>query len=208
MHHHLVRAGTALRAGLVVESGEPREVHHIAALIGYGASAVNPYLMLESVAEMLGRADRGRPTPRARLRIAAIGKGLLKMLSKMGISTIRSYRGAQIFEAVGLDDELVERHFTGTPSGIGGIGLERSPSEALDRHARAYPEAHGGRCPRTSRTRCCPRPTRSCCPRAARTSGAATASGTCGTRPRSRGSSTRFAATAATRAYERLQPRS
>ncbi len=145
VHHHLVRAGVRLAASILVESGEPREIHHIAALIGYGAGAVNPYLMLESARELSGRAaiaegDAEEITDRV---IAGVRKGLLKVLSKMGISTIQSYRGAQIFEAIGLDDDLVDTHFTGTPSRLGGIGLAELAAEALDRHARAYPEAHG-----------------------------------------------------------------
>jgi len=155
VHHHLVREGTRLRAGLVVESGEPREVHHVACLIGYGASAVNPYLMLESLGELTafdqteseppaGRllddpleVDRGEAEARL---VGALNKGLLKILSKMGISTIQSYCGAQIFEAVGLDADLVERHFTGTASRIGGVDLETLADESLVRHARAWPE--------------------------------------------------------------------
>jgi glutamate synthase domain-containing protein 2/glutamate synthase domain-containing protein 1/glutamate synthase domain-containing protein 3 len=146
LHHHLIRAGTRLKTGFVVESGEPREVHHMAALIGFGAGAINPYLMFESLASLRGRADLddGIGSSEARARVtAALGKGLLKVLSKMGISTIQSYTGAQIFEAVGLEPELVERHFTGTPSRIGGIGLSALAREALARHARAYPHSHG-----------------------------------------------------------------
>jgi glutamate synthase (NADPH) large chain len=134
VHHHLVRAGTRLQAGLVVESGEPRSVQSVAVLIGYGASAVNPYLMLATVRDLVARDD-------AEVRaIAAVSKGLLKTISKMGISTLSSYCGAQVFEAVGLSSELVERHFTGTPSRIGGIGLDELAEGALARHARAYPE--------------------------------------------------------------------
>jgi glutamate synthase domain-containing protein 2/glutamate synthase domain-containing protein 1/glutamate synthase domain-containing protein 3 len=144
VHHHLVREGTRLRIGLVAETGEAREIHHIACLIGYGASAVNPYLMFETLSA-LHRDDRlpeGMTPDEAQQRvIKAVGKGLLKVLSKMGISTIRSYTGAQIFEAVGLEKELVDRHFTGTTSRIGGVGLEVLAHEALDRHARAYPAA-------------------------------------------------------------------
>jgi glutamate synthase (NADPH) large chain len=141
-HHHLVREGTRLQAGLVVESGEPRSVHSVAVLVGYGAAAVNPYLMLETVAELVDlellppgmtRADAQRRATKG------IAKGLLKTISKMGISTIPSYCGAQIFEAVGLAHELVERHFTGTPSRIGGVGLEALARDAVARHARAYP---------------------------------------------------------------------
>ncbi|MEJ7892201.1 MAG: glutamate synthase large subunit, partial [Solirubrobacteraceae bacterium] len=145
IHHHLVREGNRLQAGLVVESGEPREVHHFATLIGYGASAVNPYLMFEGLAEL--EAD-GRLPGVASLEqaeknvVKAIGKGLLKTISKMGISTTQSYCGAQIFEAVGLEKDLIDRHFTGTASRIGGIGIEVLAAETLDRHAAAYPADH------------------------------------------------------------------
>jgi glutamate synthase domain-containing protein 2/glutamate synthase domain-containing protein 1/glutamate synthase domain-containing protein 3 len=150
VHHHLVREGTRLRAGIILESGEPREVHHFATLIGFGASAVNPYLMLESLDQMVfdGRITRAgangaeQPIPAGEAAsnvVKAIGKGLLKTISKMGISTIESYCGAQIFEAVGLESALIDRHFTGTASRIGGIGLDVLATEALERHARAYP---------------------------------------------------------------------
>jgi glutamate synthase domain-containing protein 2/glutamate synthase domain-containing protein 1/glutamate synthase domain-containing protein 3 len=154
VHHHLVREGTRLRAGIVLESGEPREVHHFATLIGYGASAINPYVMLETLDQLVaqGRVVRAgsnggapvalTPTEAAENTVKAIGKGLLKTISKMGISTIQSYRGAQIFEAVGLEPALIDRHFTGTASRIGGIGLEVLATEALERHARAYPTPH------------------------------------------------------------------
>jgi glutamate synthase domain-containing protein 2/glutamate synthase domain-containing protein 1/glutamate synthase domain-containing protein 3 len=142
VHHHLVREGTRLRAGLVLESGEPREVHHMATLIGYGASAINPYLMFETLDDLVERelvAD-GLDAPTAQERVVkAIGKGLLKTISKMGISTIQSYCGAQIFEAVGLERALIDRHFTGTASRIGGVGLDVLAQEALTRHARGYP---------------------------------------------------------------------
>ncbi len=142
VHHHLVREGTRLQAGLVVESGESRSVHSVATLIGYGAAAVNPYLMLETLGELveLGWLPEGMTEDEAQRRaVKGIAKGLLKTISKMGISTIPSYCGAQIFEAVGLSPELVERHFTGTPSRIGGIGIEDLARETLARHARAYP---------------------------------------------------------------------
>ncbi len=142
VHHHLVREGTRLQAGLVVESGETRSVHSVATLIGYGAAAVNPYLMLETVGELveLGWLPDGMTAEQAKLRaVKGLGKGLLKTLSKMGISTIPSYCGAQIFEAVGLAPALVERHFTGTASRIGGVGTDVFASEMLARHARAYP---------------------------------------------------------------------
>ncbi len=142
VHHHLVRAGTRLRTGLVIETGEPRDIHHMATLIGYGAAAINPYLMFESLDELTDRSllpeDLDRDEAEQRI-VKAIGKGLLKTISKMGISTIQSYCGAQIFEAVGLDRELIDKHFTGTASRIGGIGLEHLAREALERHFRAYP---------------------------------------------------------------------
>ncbi|MGN6797611.1 MAG: glutamate synthase central domain-containing protein, partial [Gaiellaceae bacterium] len=140
IHHHLVRAGTRLQAGLVVESGEPRSVQSVAVLIGYGAAAVNPYLMLATIDELVadGRLELTREEAEKRA-LNAIGKGLLKTISKMGISTLGSYCGAQVFEAVGLSPQLVERHFTGTPSRIGGIGLTELAEGALARHARAYP---------------------------------------------------------------------
>ncbi len=142
VHHHLVRAGTRLRTGLVIESGEPRDIHHMATLIGYGASAINPYLMFESLDELAERSllPEDLEIEEAEQRIVkAIGKGLLKTISKMGISTIQSYCGAQIFEAVGLERELIDRHFTGTASRIGGVGAETLAAEALGRHFRAYP---------------------------------------------------------------------
>jgi glutamate synthase domain-containing protein 2/glutamate synthase domain-containing protein 1/glutamate synthase domain-containing protein 3 len=144
VHHHLVREATRLRCGLVVETGEAREVHHLACLIGYGASAVNPYLVFESLGMLHheGRLKDGMSLEEAEAHVVkAIGKGLLKVLSKMGISTMRSYTGAQIFEAIGLERELVDRHFTGTPSRIGGVGFDVLAGEALDRHRRAYPAA-------------------------------------------------------------------
>jgi glutamate synthase domain-containing protein 2/glutamate synthase domain-containing protein 1/glutamate synthase domain-containing protein 3 len=150
VHHHLVREGTRLRAGIILESGEPREVHHFATLIGYGASAINPYLMLETLDGLVfdglikrvgqdGVEVSLTPEQAAQNLIKALGKGLLKTISKMGISTIQSYCGAQIFEAVGLEPALIDRHFTGTASRIGGVGLEVLATEALQRHARAWP---------------------------------------------------------------------
>ncbi len=145
VHQHLVTAGTRTRTGLVIESGEPREIHHMATLIGYGAAAINPYVMFESLDELAERSllplDLGREEAEKRI-VRAIGKGLLKTISKMGISTIKSYCGAQIFEAVGLGPELVDRYFTGTASRIGGVGLEQLSTEAMERHFRAYPRTH------------------------------------------------------------------
>ena len=144
VHNHLVREGTRLQSGLIVETGQAKEIHHVACLIGYGAAAVNPYVMFESLYALHreGRLPEGMPPDEAVSRtIKAVGKGLLKILSKMGISTVRSYTGAQIFEAVGLERELVDRHFTGTASRVGGVGINVLAWECLDRHARAYPAA-------------------------------------------------------------------
>ena len=143
IHHHLVRNGTRLQAGLVVESGEPREVHEICCLIGYGASAVNPYLALETLRDMhdtgllagVESADQAEQN-----YVTAMGKGVLKTISKMGISTVRSYAGAQIFEAVGLNKDVIDAYFTHTTSRIGGVGIEELAIEAMARHRRAYPE--------------------------------------------------------------------
>jgi glutamate synthase domain-containing protein 2/glutamate synthase domain-containing protein 1/glutamate synthase domain-containing protein 3 len=144
-HHHLVRHGTRLRTGLVLESGEPRDIHHMATLIGYGVAAINPYLMFESLDELAMRSllpvDLDIEEAEKRI-VTAIGKGLLKTISKMGISTIQSYCGAQIFEAVGLEPGLIDKHFTGTASRIGGIGMDVLSTEALERHFRAYPRVH------------------------------------------------------------------
>jgi glutamate synthase domain-containing protein 2/glutamate synthase domain-containing protein 1/glutamate synthase domain-containing protein 3 len=152
VHHHLVRNGTRLQAGLVVESGEPRSVHSVAVLVGYGAAAVNPYLMLETLSELvdLGWLPDELTREEAQKRaVKGIAKGLLKTMSKMGISTIPSYCGAQIFEAVGLEPALVDQHFTGTASRIGGIGIEVLARETLNRHARAYPGTADGLLPVT-----------------------------------------------------------
>src|SRR5687768_12955565 len=144
VHHHLVREGTRLQAGLVLESGEPREVHHFATLIGFGASAINPYLMFESLAELVqdGRVPGVEDAAVAETNVVkGIAKGLLKTISKMGISTIQSYNGAQIFEAVGLGKGLIDRAFVGTASRIGGIEIDVLGRETLEKHARAYPQA-------------------------------------------------------------------
>ncbi|MHB8619021.1 MAG: glutamate synthase-related protein, partial [Chloroflexota bacterium] len=140
VHHHLVREGTRTRVGLVVESGEPREVMHFALLVGYGAGAINPYLAYETVAELvreqiLHGVDEDEAVHNY---MKAIGKSLLKISSKMGISTLQSYRGAQIFEALGLNRELIDRYFTWTPSRVEGIGLEAIAWEAGQRHRRAF----------------------------------------------------------------------
>jgi glutamate synthase domain-containing protein 2/glutamate synthase domain-containing protein 3 len=141
VHHHLVREGTRLQTGLVLESGEPREVHHFATLIGYGASAINPYLMFESLEHLVadGRVHGVDDFETARSNVVkGIAKGLLKTISKMGISTVQSYNGAQIFEAVGLDETLIDRYFVGTASRIGGIDANILAIETLERHARGF----------------------------------------------------------------------
>jgi glutamate synthase (NADPH/NADH) large chain len=140
VHHHLVREGIRTRTTLVVETAEAREVHHFALLVGYGATAVNPYLAFETLEEMAGSGLLGGVSPEeaAKNYIKAIGKGLLKVISKMGISTLFSYCGAQIFEAVGLNKGLIEKHFTGTASRVGGVGVEGIGREVLERHRRAF----------------------------------------------------------------------
>ncbi|HCX85344.1 MAG TPA: glutamate synthase large subunit [Micrococcales bacterium] len=140
VHHHTTRNHTRTQISLVVEAGDVREVHHIALLIGYGAAAVNPYLAMESV-ESLAHDGYLSVTPEKAVAnlIKALGKGVLKVMSKMGISTISSYRGAQVFEAVGLSHELVEKYFTGTTSRLSGIGLDVIAAEVAARHAQAYP---------------------------------------------------------------------
>jgi glutamate synthase (ferredoxin) len=142
IHHHLIREGKRTQVGFVVESGEPREVHHFALLLGYGAAAINPYLAFESIAE-LGRQGllEGVDAHRASGNfISAINKGVVKVISKMGISTIQSYCGAQVFEALGLDQDLVDRYFTWTPSRVGGIGLDVIAEEVRMRQQRAFPD--------------------------------------------------------------------
>jgi glutamate synthase (ferredoxin) len=133
VHHHLIRAGSRAKAALIVESGEPREVHHFAMLLGYGAAAVNPYLAFETIRTAQGVNNY----------IKAIGKGIVKVISKMGISTIQSYRGAQIFEAIGLGQAIVDRYFTWTSSRIGGVGLDVIARESLARHD-SHALAEGG----------------------------------------------------------------
>ncbi|WP_404432793.1 glutamate synthase large subunit [Microbacterium lacus] len=142
VHHHLIRNETRMRVGLVVEAGDVREVHHVATLIGYGASAVNPYLAMETVEYLVRAGYITRITPEKAVRnlIYALGKGVLKIMSKMGISTVSSYAGAQVFEAVGLSEEFIETYFTGTESKLGGIGLDVIATENAHRHTYAYPQ--------------------------------------------------------------------
>jgi glutamate synthase (NADPH/NADH) large chain len=141
IHHHLLRKGNRTRVGLVVEAGDVREVHHVAALIGYGAAAVNPYLAMESVEVMVkSGAIAGLTIDQVTYNlIKALGKGVLKIMSKMGISTVSSYSGAQCFEAIGLSQEFVDTYFTGTTSQLGGIGLDIIHEEIAARHRKAYP---------------------------------------------------------------------
>lgn len=142
VHHHLIRQETRMRVGLVVEAGDVREVHHVATLLGYGASAVNPYLAMETVEYLVraGYITGVAPEKAVKNLIYALGKGVLKIMSKMGISTVSSYAGAQVFEAVGLSDDFVSKYFTGTETKLGGIGLEVIAAENAARHAYAYPE--------------------------------------------------------------------
>ena len=141
VHHHLVRQRTRSMVGLLVESGDVREVHHVAMLIGYGAAAVNPYLALETVENMVRQGAIVGITPEKAMRnlIKALGKGVLKVMSKMGVSTVASYRGAQIFECVGLSQEIIDKYFTGTTSKLGGVGLDVIAREIEIRHDLAYP---------------------------------------------------------------------
>jgi len=143
VHHHLIREKQRTKAGLVVECGDAREVHHMALLVGYGAGAINPYLAFESIEDMVREDLHGLggidPHKAVKHYIKAAGKGVLKVMSKMGVSTVASYTGAQIFEAIGLGHELVDEYFTGTVSRLGGIGLDEIAQEVAVRHAAAHP---------------------------------------------------------------------
>ena len=146
VHHHLIRDRTRTRVGLIVESGDARECHHIALLIGYGASSVCPYLAIESAQDMVrsGALD-GITAPKAAANvIKALGKGLLKIMSKMGVSTVASYTGAQIFEAIGIGGEVIGACFAGTPSRLGGVGFDQLAAEVAARHGRAFPARGAG----------------------------------------------------------------
>jgi glutamate synthase (NADPH/NADH) large chain len=141
VHHHLVRTKERTKVSLLVEAGDVREVHHVALLIGYGVAAVNPYLAIETVEDMAraGRLPGTTPERAVRNLVKALGKGVLKVMSKMGISTLASYRGAQVFEAIGLSHDLIEQWFTGTASRLGGVGFDVLAEEVARRHAVAYP---------------------------------------------------------------------
>ena len=151
VHHHLIREKTRTKVGLVVEAGDVREVHHVALLIGYGAAAVNPYLAMESAEDLVFQGVITGITPEKAVRnlIKSLGKGVLKVMSKMGISTIASYTGAQVFEAIGLSPQVVDEYFTGTTSRLGGVSLDVIAQETIARHHIAYPP--GGEVPGTKR---------------------------------------------------------
>lgn len=142
VHHHLLRSANRTKTALVVEAGDVRETHHVAVLIGYGASAVNPYLAMESVEQLISSGDVVGVTPQDGVYnlIKGLGKGVLKIMSKMGISTVASYTGAQTFEALGLGQDLVDEFFSGTHSQLGGVGLDVIAAEVSARHRMAYPE--------------------------------------------------------------------
>src|SRR5262249_32191564 len=140
VHHHMIREGTRTKISLVLESGEPREIHHFALLIGYGASAVNPYLAFETVHDLVAQGlVPGTPAEAEKKYVKGLVKGLVKVISKMGISTIQSYHGAQVFEAVRLSQDFVDEYFTWTSSRVGGIGIDVVAHEARMRHERGFP---------------------------------------------------------------------
>jgi len=141
VHHHLIRNASRTKVGLILESGEPREVHHFAVLIGYGIGAVNPYLAFESISDLIdkGHIPEMEYDKAVSNYIKSINKSLIKIMSKMGISSVQSYRGAQVFEAIGLNKDFVDQYFTSTASRIGGIGLEEVAAEVSVHHERAFP---------------------------------------------------------------------
>ncbi|MGA2029461.1 MAG: glutamate synthase large subunit [Verrucomicrobiota bacterium] len=142
LHHHLIRSGTRTKVGLVLESGEPREVHHFALLIGYGCTAINPYLAFATLDDLIQQGLLTKTDHKTAIKkyIKAAIKGVVKTMAKMGISTVQSYHGAQIFEAIGLNSEVVEKYFTWTPSRIQGVNLDVIAEEALERHRHAFPD--------------------------------------------------------------------
>ncbi len=142
LHHHLIREGTRTKVGLILESGEPREVHHFALLLGYGAGAINPYLAFESLDDLIRQGLLKGVEHKITVKnyAKAVSKGVVKIMSKMGISTIQSYRGAQIFEAVGLNHKLIDKYFTWTATRIEGVGLDVIHEEVRMRHREAFPE--------------------------------------------------------------------
>ena len=151
VHHHLVREKTRTQVGLLIEAGDVREVHHVATLIGYGAAAVNPYLAMETVEDLArdGFYVKVEPEKAVANLVKSLGKGVLKVMSKMGVSTVASYTGAQIFEALGLSTEVVDKYFTGTTSKLGGVGLDVIAEEVALRHRIGVPRRrHRARAPR------------------------------------------------------------
>ena len=139
IHHHLIREGTRTQVGFVIESGEPREVHHFALLLGYGVTAINPYLAFETIHDQILQGNLFIDEAQAiKNYIKSVNKGVVKILSKMGISTIRSYLGAQIFEALGISQTVIDEYFTRTPTRIGGIGLDEIAEESIKRHSQAF----------------------------------------------------------------------
>ena len=151
VHHHLVRQRSRSKVGLVVQAGDCREVHHVALLIGYGAAAVHPYLAIDTVRAMADDLGLERPAA-VRNYVKALGKGVLKVMSKMGISTVASYTGAQVFEALGIAPAVIDRYFTGTSSRLGGVGLDVLAAEVAARHRQAYPANPAGRAHRQLET--------------------------------------------------------
>jgi glutamate synthase (ferredoxin) len=140
VHHHLVREGTRTRIGLLVESGDPREVHHFALLVGYGASAVNPYLAFETIHDLVRQGLVPGPADAAEKKyVKGVSKGIVKVISKMGISTIQSYHGAQVFEAIGLNQDFIDEYFTWTATRVGGVGIDVVAKEARMRNERGFP---------------------------------------------------------------------
>jgi len=142
VHHHLIREGTRAKVGLVLESGEPREVHHFSLLIGYGAGVINPYLAFETIDDMIREGSLPGTNHEKAIKnyVKSVGKGVMKVMSKMGISTAQSYCGAQIFEAVGLNKDVIDKYFTWTASRVSGVGMDVIAEEAVTRHRRAFPD--------------------------------------------------------------------
>ncbi len=140
IHHHLIREGTRTQVGFVLESGEPREVHHFALLLGYGATAINPYLAFDTIHDQIIQGfltDISEEKAIANY-VKSVKKGVVKVLSKMGISTVQSYLGSQIFEAIGINEDVIEQYFSRTPTKIGGIGLDKIAADAIERHRKAF----------------------------------------------------------------------
>ncbi|WP_404456073.1 glutamate synthase large subunit [Oceanobacillus kapialis] len=145
LHHHLIRRGIRTKVSLLVESGEPREVHHFATLIGYGAEGINPYLAFDTIHALVANQELEGITPNQAVDqyVTSVTDGIIKILSKMGISTIQSYRGAQIFEAVGIHPDVIDKYFTGTASRLGGIEIDMIEKETVMRHEKAFQESRG-----------------------------------------------------------------